>query len=241
MDKRTIYFLLDTSGSMKDCKTHTRASSINEVMKALFATLNDDLDSAGNAKVETDVAVLCFSSFEKVWYVPKTPLNRLGAQSWQEIGQSKFTGTTPTGEAIKMLVDDMKEATKEATLNEWKVLPAVIFLISDGEPNDGNPTYEETLEYGEPNDGNPTYEETLEYGEGGKATNPNYCAEFRNANRIAIAIQPDDSGRRSLQKFGRIRKSLQESVQPYYEQSDEDLAKGLLTLIKHVTISATQQ
>lgn len=215
MKQKTVYILIDTSGSMHDTTEHTRASAVNQAMSQVMNEVLPRVLQEKDAELELSIAVLTFSSTKIEWHIPRTKME-LVAGNWLDIDSESFYGGTPTGEAIKTVIDDMKTGCYGE--NNPDAVASAILLLSDGEPNGDNPTYEEVLQYAD-------------------KENANYFPPFRYSNRIAIGIQVDEAGRESLKKFGRISSSIAESGhQAYYDCTDDD-TQALIDVIKSCTLA----
>ncbi len=115
-----IFFIIDTSGSMRG----TKISIVNQAIRDVIP----ELVSAGGSDVNLKVACLEFSSGCE-WMYPAP----IAAESftWQEV---QADGVTDFGMACKELNDKL---SKDAFLTapSGSVAP-VLFLMSDGEPTD---------------------------------------------------------------------------------------------------------
>ena len=212
MTKKTLYILIDASGSMRGA----RADAVNIAMKDVFENVLESARNNKSADLEVSIAILTFKEEDDInWIVPKINIEDL-PKAWDPIDTEYFHGGTPTGAAIDAVIEDMEKGNYgEPDKDE---IPPVILLISDGLPNGKYPTYEEVLERKEKN-------------------NPKFSSNYRYSTRIAIGINVDDDGRNSLQRFGRLTKSM-EGLQAYYDCSDMKLDE-LVKIIKAVTSGAT--
>ena len=211
MKTKTVYILIDTSGSMRDCSEHSRSSSVNQAMGEVMREVLPRVLAEKDAELEPYIAVLTFSGVDIKWHIPKTKMENVTGD-WMDIAESNFYGATPTGEAIKKVIDDIEVACNGEP-DPDAVAPAFI-LISDGEPTGGNPTYEEELEYAEKK-----------------------SPDFRHSNRVAIGIQVDDKGRESLKKFGKTSTSVSAmGIQSYYDCTDDKLDQ-MVEIIKSCTLA----
>ena len=142
---------------------------------------------------------------------PETEMNNF---VWPGIDDDLFEGATPTGAAIAEVVQKIGAGPHGEPVDPDMLAPSIL-LISDGEPNGKNPTYEEALDAALQD----------------KA--------FKRANRIALAVDVDNDGKESLQKFGRLSSSLKaQGLEPYMEATDD---KGILIeIIKRVTAGMSQ-
>ena len=135
---------------------------------------------------------------------------------WLPIDNDNFYGGTPTGKAIKAVVDEIENGCNGD--RDPEEIPPAILLISDGEAN-VDPKDPDAI----------TYEDALKYA-------LENCEAYRHANRIAIGIQVNDGGREALKKFGRLSRSMREKgFLPYYDCT-ENTASALIEVIKSATI-----
>ena len=122
-----IFFLIDTSGSMKG----TKMGELNTVMEELIP----EIRRVGEADTVVKIAVLTFSTHVKWMY--SEPINIEDFQ-WARLSAS---GVTSMGEAFKELNARM---SRNSFLNSPSLSFApVIFLMTDGYPSDD---YKEGLE-----------------------------------------------------------------------------------------------
>lgn len=122
-----IFFLIDTSGSMKG----TKMGELNTVMEELIP----EIRRVGEADTEVKIAVLTFSTGVKWMYAEPIAIEEF---EWQRLTAS---GVTSMGEAFKELSMRM---SRNSFLNSPSLSFApVIFLMTDGYPSDD---YKEGLE-----------------------------------------------------------------------------------------------
>ena len=201
MPNKTIYFLIDCSGSMYGA----RADAVNTAMEKIVNEVIPQVRLLKAADLDLYFMVLGFNDMltdKVVEIVPKTSVDDFN--QWPPIEQDFFNGGTPTGAAIERVIQDLQGGVRgEPDVNA--VVPA-IFLISDGEPNGSNPTYEEVMECA-------------------VKDSPKEVRAFRKAIRIAFAMNvTDDRAKESLKKFGSVSaKMAARGLQGYYECSDEYL------------------
>ena len=194
-----------------------RADAVNLAMQGVMRDVLPEVLSQKDAEMEPMIAVLTYSSDGIDWYVPKTKMEDVQGD-WLAIDSSKFYGGTPTGQAIAKVIEDINMG--EYGEPDPDAVPPAIILISDGMPNGLNPSYEDVLRRAEKD-------------------HPEYCPDFRHANRIAIGIQVDQAGRDSLKAFGRVSSSIaQMGYEPYYDCTDDNL-QALVAIIKSCTLGAT--
>lgn len=213
MLKKNIYILIDGSGSMSNRNNHyNRADATNRAMEGICLDVAPEVGK--DAQVETYISILVFKGTTVEFIIYKMKMEDF--TSWLAIADDQFYGGTPTGKAIKAVVDDIQTGCNGD--KDPEALPPAILLISDGEAN-----------YDSSDPDAITYEDALEYA-------INNCAEFNHANRIAIGIQVNDSGRESLKKFGRLSRSMRDKgFQPYYDCTD-NTATALIEVIKSATL-----
>lgn len=214
--KKTIYFLIDCSGSMYG----SRGDAVNTAMQKVVFEAVPEIKSKKPEDLDIYFMALGFSNngpgSHVIELMPKTALEDFN--QWDIIDPETFNGGTPTGEAIQAVIDDMKGGTRGEP-DKLSVAPAII-LISDGLPNGDNPSYEEVLKYAEK--GNPKYER-----------------RFDKALRVAIGISVDEAGRESLKKFGSVSDKMQKAgIESYYDCS-EDYVDKLVEILKSATVNAS--
>ena len=118
----TLFFVVDTSGSMTGQKMGTVNSAIEEVIPEIAKI------SAGNADAAVKIAVLQFSSGIK-WLTPQ-PMDAADFK-WNYLDAY---GLTDFGEMCKEL--NAKLSRKEFMNNIVGSYAPAVFLLSDGEPTD---------------------------------------------------------------------------------------------------------
>jgi uncharacterized protein YegL len=119
----TLFFVIDTSGSMDGSKIGAVNTSIEEVIPAIKEVSND------NADAQIKIAVLEFSSGTR-WITANGPVDCDQFQ-WNYLDAA---GVTDFGAACKALND--KLSTKAFMQEATGSFAPVIFLLSDGEPTD---------------------------------------------------------------------------------------------------------
>ncbi len=212
---KTVYILIDCSGSMYG----SRADAVNNAMEKIVTEGIPQIKQMETADLNLSFVVLGFSDNfpnKVIEFVPKTSLEDFNA--WNRIEQDMFEGGTPTGAAIKAVIDDLQGGNRgDVDLNS--AAPAIL-LISDGLPNGNNPTYEEVLACADKD-------------------SPTHVKAFRKALRVALAINVDEEGRESLKKFGSVSKKMEAAgLAGYYECTDEYLDQ-FVEVIKSATINAS--
>lgn len=117
----TIFFLIDVSGSMKG----TKIGSLNGTMEELLPSLV----GVGEASTEVKIAIMKFST-DVSWVTPE-PVKIEEYQYWNRL---EAEGLTFMGDAFTEL---SRKLSRSSFLNSPSISFApVIFLLSDGSPND---------------------------------------------------------------------------------------------------------
>ena len=117
----TIFFLIDVSGSMKG----TKIGSLNGTMEELLPSLI----GVGEASTDVKIAIMKFST--DVEWVTLEPVRIEEYQYWNRL---EAEGLTFMGDAFLEL---SKKLSRSSFLNSPSISFApVIFLLSDGSPND---------------------------------------------------------------------------------------------------------
>lgn len=117
----TIFFLIDVSGSMKG----TKIGSLNGTMEELLPSLI----GVGEASTDVKIAIMKFST-DVEWVTPE-PVRIEENQYWNRL---EAEGLTFMGDAFLEL---SKKLSRSSFLNSPSISFApVIFLLSDGSPND---------------------------------------------------------------------------------------------------------
>ena len=117
----TIFFLIDVSGSMKG----TKIGSLNSTMEALLPSLI----GVGEASTDVKIAIMKFST-DVEWVTPE-PVRIEEYQYWNRL---EAEGLTFMGDAFLEL---SRKLSRSSFLNSPSISFApVIFLLSDGSPND---------------------------------------------------------------------------------------------------------
>lgn len=117
----TVFFLIDVSGSMKG----TKIGSLNSTMEELLPSLI----GVGEASTDVKVAVMKFST-DVTWVTPE-PVRIEEYQHWNRL----------EAEGLTFMGDAFLELSKKLSRNSFLSAPSlsfapVIFLLSDGTPND---------------------------------------------------------------------------------------------------------
>ncbi|MBR0381749.1 MAG: VWA domain-containing protein [Eubacterium sp.] len=117
----TIFFLIDVSGSMKGTKIGALNSTMEELLPSLIGV--------GEATTQVKIAVMKFST--NVEWITKTPVRIEQYQYWDRL---EADGLTFMGDAFLEL---SRKLSRSSFLNAPSLSFApVIFLLSDGSPND---------------------------------------------------------------------------------------------------------
>lgn len=117
----TIFFLIDVSGSMKG----TKIGSLNSTMEELLPSLI----GVGEASTDVKIAIMKFST-DVEWVTPE-PVRIEEYQYWNRL---EAEGLTFMGDAFLEL---SRKLSRRSFLNSPSISFApVIFLLSDGSPND---------------------------------------------------------------------------------------------------------
>ena len=117
----TIFFLIDVSGSMKG----TKIGSLNSTMEELLPSLI----GVGEASTDVKIAVMKFST-QVEWVTPE-PVRIEDYQYWNRL---EAEGLTFMGDAFMEL---SRKLSRSSFLSSPSLSFApVIFLLSDGSPND---------------------------------------------------------------------------------------------------------
>lgn len=117
----TIFFLIDVSGSMKG----TKIGSLNSTMEELLPSLI----GVGEASTDVKIAIMKFST-DVEWVTPE-PVRIEEYQYWNRL---EAEGLTFMGDAFLEL---SRKLSRSSFLNSPSISFApVIFLLSDGSPND---------------------------------------------------------------------------------------------------------
>jgi uncharacterized protein YegL len=124
-----LFFIVDTSGSMHG----TRIGAVNSAIEQTLEKLREM--NADNADAEIEVAFLEFSSGAQ-WLTPNGPM-KVDNYYWTDLDAD---GLTYMGEAFKMLGEKLSASSGFMQRASGSFAP-VLFLMSDGEPNDDYRTH----------------------------------------------------------------------------------------------------
>ncbi|HPY86020.1 VWA domain-containing protein [Ruminococcus sp. XPD3002] len=160
-----IFFLIDTSGSMKG----TKMGELNTVMEELIP----EIRRVGEADTEVKVAVLTFATNVKWMYSAPIPIEEF---EWARL---RADGVTSMGEAFRELSIRM---SRNSFLNSPSLSFApVIFLMTDGYPSDDYKEGLKTLK------GNSWYKFGLKAALGiGNEANDDMLAEFTGSKDTVV-------------------------------------------------------
>ena len=124
-----LFFIIDTSGSMSG----TRIGAVNSAIEQTLEKLREM--NADSADAEIEVALLEFSSGAK-WLTPNGPM-KVENYYWSDLDAD---GLTAMGEAFRMLEEKLHKSSGFMQRASGSYAP-VLFLMSDGEPNDDYGTH----------------------------------------------------------------------------------------------------
>jgi len=119
-----LFFLVDTSGSMAG----QRIGAVNAAIEQTLEKLKEM--NADSADAEIEVAFLEFSSGAR-WLTPNGPM-KVENYYWNDMNAD---GLTHMGEAFRMLEEKLHKGSGFMQRASGSYAP-VLFLMSDGEPND---------------------------------------------------------------------------------------------------------
>lgn len=214
MHNKTVYFLIDCSGSMYG----QRSDAVNIAMQKIVREAIPEIKTQKTPDLNLNFVVLGFSDAheQQVFEImPKTALDDFN--SWDDIDADLFNGGTPTGAAIEKVIEDLEGGGLHGDVDRNAVAPAII-LISDGMPNGKNPTYEEVMQRAVKGD-------------------PKECRSFRRALRVAIGINVDEEGKQSLMKFGKLSEKMEAAgIASYYDCSDSYVS-SFAEILKSLTLN----
>ncbi len=209
---KTVYFLIDCSGSMYGKRGDAVNTAMEEVMKKVVPDIIRDKDA--NMKIKFEVLGFAGADTIKV-IIPETDLESL-SQQWAPLTAESFAGGTPTGAAIQAVIQDIQGGARGD--KDPDALPPAIILISDGEPNGTNPTFDEVMECAV---------------KGGSKE----VEAFRRALRVAIGMNVNEEGRNSLKKFGKVSAKMEgKGISAYYDCSDQ-YTENFINILKSATLN----
>ena len=137
MKTKNLIFLIDLSGSMA-----SKAQAVNLCMNNIYSSVFPEIINQSSEDVEYLFKAIGFSSrFKDFVSEIVSEQNIKDLHTWKDLKEDQFNGSTPTGAAILKVVNDFNSKSRGEPNN----LPALIVLISDGEANGENPTYEEVI------------------------------------------------------------------------------------------------
>ena len=191
---RSVYFLIDCSESMRGAG----AVAINNVMRNIAEDVVPDIILRKSADADFHVQVFGFSDVntDKVFeIIPKTGLTDF-VSLWRPLPDERFKGGAAAGAAIKFVAEMLDD-------NEQKFdeIAPVIILISGGDLRCVNPTYEEALKYA---DKNGVFGNHIRY---------------RRSSRVAIGVNVNEQGKKSLMKFTQLNRVF-DDISRYYDASE---------------------
>ena len=124
-----LFFIIDTSGSM----VGTRIGAVNSAIEQTLEKLREM--NADNADAEIEVAMLEFSSGAR-WLTPNGPV-KVENYYWNDLDAD---GLTAMGDAFCKLEEKLHQSSGFMQRASGSYAP-VLFLMSDGEPNDDYKTH----------------------------------------------------------------------------------------------------
>lgn len=168
----TIFFLIDVSGSMKG----TKIGSLNGTMEELLPSLV----GVGEASTDVKIAIMKFST-DVEWVTPE-PVKIEDYQYWNRL---EAEGLTFMGDAFMEL---SRKLSRSSFLNSPSISFApVIFLLSDGSPNDDWKKGLETLKQ------NKWFQHGLKIALGiGSKVNMDVLREFTGNDELAVQAKNAD-------------------------------------------------
>ena len=119
-----LFFLADTSGSMSG----TRIGAVNSAIEEVLVKIKEMNDTSADAIVE--IAILTFGAGVQ-WLTPNGPIK---PENYY-FNYLDASGLTPMGEAFRQLEEKLHQSSGFMQRASGSYAP-VIFLMSDGEPND---------------------------------------------------------------------------------------------------------
>ena len=194
-----IFFVIDTSGSMKG----TKIGELNTVMEELIP----EIRRVGEADTEVKVAVLTFSTGVKWMYSEPVAIEDF---EWSRLSAS---GVTSMGEAFKELSLRM---SRNSFLNSPSLSFApVIFLMTDGYPSDD---YKEGLKV---LSANSWYKFGLKAALGiGNEANDEMLAEFTGTPDTVV--DQNDAELSDADVYASKQKMLGQQIQELVNKNDSD-------------------
>ena len=209
MRKKTFYFLIDTSESMRGARGDAVNVAMREFVEQVIPAALDQKD----VELNISFAVLTFSTdfydtsnLNLDWVIPKTNIEE--EWEWQDIEPERFSGLAPIGEAVTKVIEDILYGCFGEP--DPETVAPTILLISDG--NFDESEFEEALKYADKD-------------------SENYCPDYARADRIAIGIQTNDYGRALLEKFSRLSRTKEAAgIKKYYDFSNDSLEQFCVLL-----------
>ncbi|MDP4178413.1 MAG: VWA domain-containing protein [Bacillota bacterium] len=117
-----VYLLLDVSGSM----TGEPIEALRQGVKNLIAELNGEPDAIERVWL----SIITFGGSEAKVAVPLTPLGQFLEPKFEA------DGWTPLGGALKLLIQSIDNDLKKSTPTQKGDYKPLVFIMTDGEPND---------------------------------------------------------------------------------------------------------
>ena len=216
----TMFFLIDTSGSMGG----TSIGQVNDAMREVLPDLKDVSDE--NADVKIKLAVMSFSS--GVQWITPSPVE-LDNFKWTNL---EAVGPTDLGEACKELNSKLD---RNAFLQDAVgVYAPVIILISDGEPTDDFKAGLAALKE------NKFYKAAQKVALGVEDANMDLLAEFTGNKELAIYLK-DKTMLKKLIRFVSVTSSKVGSkkggdvTQDAAEARQEEVAEAIHEELEEIT------
>jgi len=217
---KNLIFSVDCSGSMYG----PRGDAVNEAMRGVFSGPLKEVVDNPSSDFELSVGVLAYRGDNEItWLVNPQKVDSNFNCTWNDIPQDFFYGGTPTGAAILSVFEYLKQSGNGEPDEE--MLRPVIVLLSDGEPNGVNPTYEEAIQMLTDKE-HPLYQ------------NSGNGKLLYHSNRVAIGINVSPEGRETLKAFVKTSKSL-EGCSLYYDCTDANLKSDLKRILSSLTKAAS--
>ena len=216
----TMFFLIDTSGSMGG----TSIGQVNDAMREVLPDLKDISDENADAKIK--LAVMTFSS--GVQWITPSPME-LDSFKWTNL---EAAGPTDLGEACKELNSKLD---RNAFLQDAVgVYAPVIILISDGAPTDDFKAGLATLKE------NKFYKAAIKVALGVEDADMDLLAEFTGNKELAIYLK-DKTMLKKLIRFVSVTSSKVgskkggDASQDSAEARQEEVAEAIHEELEEIT------
>ena len=127
---KTIYFVIDCSGSMYGA----RADAVNVAMEKVAREAIPKIKADKGSQIDCRFKFLGFSDgFNGKVVELMSPATLDTFKAWKKIPQTSFRNGTPTGAALQAVIDDLEGAQNGD--RDMNAPAAAIILVSDGMPN----------------------------------------------------------------------------------------------------------